>query len=75
MIINKWNDKKHIYEKTQIPDDWNVKTYCDDMNEVVSCVCCGKKIIFGNGYTSRRFHTEIGMGYCECEKCYFSYKG
>ncbi len=75
MVIKKWNDIKHIYDIHNVPDDWNVKTYCTDMNELVNCVCCGIKIRYGEGYTSRRFHTEYGMGFAECEKCYFSYKG
>lgn len=74
MIVNKWNNAIRKYEEVNIPDDWSIKTYCVDMDEEVNCVCCGKKIKFGDSYTSRRFHTEIGMGYSECEECYFSYE-
>lgn len=74
MLINKWNGELHSYVPTFVPDEWNIKTFSCDMNEIVNCVNCGKKIKFGNGYTSRRWHTNIGMGYTECEACYFNYK-
>lgn len=74
MKINKWNNNKKEYEEYNIPDDWKVKTYCCDMDEIVNCVCCGRELPYGFGYTSRRFHTKHGMGYAECEDCYFSYK-
>lgn len=74
MKINKWNNLSLVYEQVEVPDDWNIKTYSDDMNEEINCVCCGKKITFGEGYTSRRFHKGMGMGYAECEECYFAYE-
>ena len=74
MKINKWDNEKKEYVEHDVPDDWNIKTYTDDMDEVVNCVCCGKKMMFGDGYTSRRFHNVWGFGYCECRKCYFSYE-
>ena len=43
----------------------------DDMNKEISCCQCGKKIKFGNSYTSRTIHTEVGFGYAECEDCYY----
>lgn len=45
--------------------------YEADMNKVVSCASCGKKILYGNGYTSHRIHTNMGFGYAVCERCYF----
>lgn len=74
MVINKWNNKKKKYDKVKIPNEWKITTYEIDMDKVVNCVNCGKEIPFGNSYTSRRFHTEMGMGYSECEECYFSYR-
>ena len=74
MKINRWDNGKKEYVEHDIPDDWNCKTFSFDMDEEVNCVCCGKKMKFGDGYTSRRFHTAMGMGCCECENCYFSYK-
>lgn len=74
MIIKKWNCDTKEYEKHEVSDAWNIKTYAADMEETVNCVCCGKEIRYGDGYTSRRFHADMGMGYAECEDCYFSYR-
>lgn len=70
MILNKWNYKRHIYEDYQVPDEWNVKTYGDGMEEIINCCQCGKKIKFKDSYTSLEVHTEIGFGYSVCEDCY-----
>ncbi len=68
--LNKWNYQKHQYEPYNIPDNWNCTTYCDDMDEIVNCPHCGKKIKYGDSYTSLEIHTDIGFGYAVCEKCY-----
>ena len=70
MRLNKWNYDIHDYEPYEVPDDWNCKTYSADMEEVVNCPQCGKKILFGYGYTSMEIHTTFGMGYSVCEQCY-----
>ena len=53
-----------------VPDDWNVKSYSDDMDEIVNCPHCGKEVTFGSCYTSKEIHTPHGFGYAVCEKCY-----
>ncbi len=73
MTIRKWNDKKQEYEPHEVPDDWKLPIYSEDMNEPINCVNCGKQIPFGDGYTSRRYHRDSGFGYYECEKCYYDY--
>lgn len=40
------------------------------MDEVIPCAECGKKILYGDGYTSRKIHNVSGMGYVVCERCY-----
>lgn len=70
MILKKWNCKKHEYENYKVPDEWNVKTYSNNMKEKINCAQCGKKIEFGNCYISLEVHTNIGIGYGVCEKCY-----
>lgn len=74
MTIQRWNNATKEYRPHEVPDDWKLILYTEDMDTPINCVCCGKEMTFGDGYTSRRFHTEHGMGYYECEKCYFSYK-
>lgn len=71
-ILQKWNIEKDEYEPYGVPDDWNVKTYSDDMDEVINCAQCGKKIACGEGYTSLEVHTPAGFGYSVCEDCYFN---
>ena len=70
MQLNKWNYETHNYDKIEVPDGWNIKTYSNDMEEKINCPHCGKQIKIGDSYTSLEIHTEIGMGYGVCEKCY-----
>lgn len=40
------------------------------MDKIVACAQCGRKMLFGDGYTSRQIHTRQGFGYAVCEQCY-----
>lgn len=56
--------------------DWNLIPHniFDDtaLDEVINCSNCGKKIKFGEAYTSQRHFTDNGFwGLYECEECYF----
>lgn len=44
--------------------------YSDDMDKVIACARCGRKMLFGDGYTSREIHAEHGLGYTVCEQCH-----
>ncbi len=70
MQLNKWNVRLHKYEPYEIPDEWNCPMYSSDMEEIVNCPHCGKKLLFGETYTSKEIHNGIGLGYGVCEKCY-----
>lgn len=70
MLVNKWNFITREYEKVKIPDDRKVELYSDDMNKIIQCINCGKELRFGDSYTSRRYHTKMGFGYCVCPTCY-----
>ncbi len=70
MILQKYNYKKHIYEPFYIPDDRDVRTLTSELKDVINCANCGKKVEFGDTYTSLTIHNEIGLGYCVCEECY-----
>lgn len=68
-FLNRWNYKTHKYDKVKVPEaDYIV--YTDNMEQLVTCPHCGKKIIYGNAYTSLEFHNCAGFGYPVCEKCY-----
>ena len=70
MLVNKWNFKTKEYEKVEISDNRKISLYSNNMNEIIQCINCGKELIFGDSYTSRRYHTEMGFGYCVCHNCY-----
>lgn len=72
--ISRWNSIKKIDEPYDVPEGWYVSVYESDMEKEINCVNCGRKIKFGEGYTSRRYMTEGGFGFSECEECYFRYK-
>ena len=65
----KWNFKTRKYEPYELPDGATSSAWCQ-MDEVIPCAECGKKILYGDGYTSRKIHNVSGMGYVVCERCY-----
>ena len=68
--VQKWNFKTREYEPYEVPDNWNIKTFSLDMDEIVNCPHCGREFTFGDSYTSRQIHTTHGMGYAVCAECY-----
>lgn len=70
MLLKIWNYERHKYEKYRVPNEWNVKIYADNMEEIINCAHCGKKIKAGDSYTSYEIHNEVGIGYGVCEKCF-----
>ena len=71
MILQKWNYEKHGYEHLLVPNEWNCKPHSEDMEEVINCPHCGKKLKFGESYTSMEIQTLIyGFGFGVCEECY-----
>lgn len=71
-MAGKWNYEKQEYNFYELPKDGNitVATYSDVMDKVVLCASCGKKIFFGDGYTSKTIHTPSGFGFAVCKQCY-----
>ncbi len=67
----KWDEKKGAYEPYEVPDDWKLLCYSEDMNEICNCAQCGREMRYGDAYTSFQVHTEIGFGYMVCERCHF----
>ena len=70
MTLRKWNYKTRDYEPYEVPDEWNVKTFSMDMDEIVNCPNCGRTLTFGETYTSMQIHAALGMGYGVCRECY-----
>ena len=68
--LQRWDYENQAYEPYEVPDDWNVKSYSRDMDEIVNCPHCGRKVNFGSCYTSREMYTPGGLGYAVCGECY-----
>lgn len=70
MNIQKWNHKLRAYEPYKVPEGIRIALYCSDMNEIVNCAQCFKSMRYGDCFTSREVHTNVGLGYAVCEECY-----
>ena len=71
MRFGRWDDKNHDYDNYEVPDEWNCKTYSNNMDELVNCPHCGKILPFGETYCSKEIHTPyVGFGYGVCKECY-----
>ena len=70
MIVGKWNYETRDYDPYNIPDDWYTPLISDDMDEEVNCCQCGRKLRFGDTYTSQEIHSGIGFGFNVCEECH-----
>ena len=69
MKAKMWIAKIDRYiEPVEIDD--NCSLYEDDMEKEVTCPWSGKKVPYGETYTSQVFHTSLGMGYAVCKECY-----
>lgn len=68
--IQRWNYDKQAYELYMIPSTWSVKSYSNDMDEIVNCAHCGRPVTYGSCYTSKEIHTPHGFGYAVCGECY-----
>lgn len=67
--LQKWNYHTHQYEPFESPATV-LSLYSEDMLEEVDCANCGKRMTYGDGYTSRTIHNHAGLGYPVCEDCY-----
>lgn len=70
MEMQKWNNEKGEYEPYDVPADWQCRLAEEDMDKIVSCAGCGKKMRFGECYTSMEIHDKWGFGYAVCPECY-----
>lgn len=70
MILRKWDYRTHTYKPYEIPDNWKPSVYESDMEAIVDCPHCGRRLFYGDGYTSLEIHTNGGMGYTVCGDCY-----
>lgn len=69
ILLQKWDEELHAYLPFESPARV-LSLYSEDMLAEVDCANCGKRMTYGDGYTSMTIHNEIGLGYPVCEKCY-----
>ena len=65
--MKKWNFKTKKYEQYKGPK--NAMLYTQDMGAECQCAECGRKMKFGEGFTSSIIHNDFGFGFCICEEC------
>lgn len=70
MILWKWDKRQHRYLPFGIPNDRKVGVYREDLTERVDCANCGRRMVFGESFTSLTIHTPMGIGYAVCEQCH-----
>ncbi len=68
-LAEKWDFAKREYQPYVIPGNWYCPLVLYDMETIVNCASCGKKLPFGDTYTSRQIHNPFGFGYMVCEAC------
>lgn len=68
--LNKWNYKTKSYDEYEIPNEWRTPLLIGDLDAEVNCVQCGKKLKYGECYTSLEVHSSMGLGYGVCKECY-----
>lgn len=65
----KWDFEGHECRPYEIPDDWFCVLNLFNMDTIINCASCGKKLAFGDSYTSRSIHNDCGFGYAICADC------
>ena len=65
----KWDEDAEKYDDVEISDEASL--YEEDMDKVVACANCGQPKAFGECYTSRHYHNNVGFGYAVCPDCHF----
>lgn len=62
---------KKEYNNYSIPKEWYCPLILQDMDTIINCTSCWKKVTYWECYTSRLIHTENGFWYPVCDKCYW----
>ena len=64
----RWVPERSEYRDWHVPDGASV--CADDFSTAVECAECGCWLAFGESYTSRLIHNDLGFGYAVCPSCY-----
>ena len=63
----KWNVKTNEYDIYRLPH--KASAYESDLHAIIACARCERELSYGDAYTSRQIHTEMGFGYMVCREC------
>lgn len=67
-ILRRWDEWRGVYAPWLA--SMKVTLYEDDMDAPCNCARCGKRVTFGECYSSHQIHTTFGMGYAVCPECH-----
>lgn len=68
MKVEKWNYKEQKYEEVEINDNCPL---CEmDLDRRINCANCEREVKYGETYTSRKYHNQLGLGYPVCQECH-----
>jgi hypothetical protein len=70
MDVQQWNFLSREYEPVTFPDDRVPVLYVEDLNTVIDCAGCARRVTAGDCFTSLVLHNSTGFGYMVCEQCY-----
>ena len=69
----KWEPYNRKYRLYILPEDELKYSVGEDgTDKVIACAGCGKPVKFGDAYTSLEIHTEAGIGFSVCPRCYIA---
>lgn len=64
----RWVPGQREYRECRVPDGACLGVV--NFSTVVDCAECGCQLAFGESYTSRLIHNDLGFGYAVCPRCY-----
>ena len=65
----KLNFKTKEYKSYELPDGAASLAWCQ-IYEVITCAECGKRMLYRDGYISRKIRDVREIGYFVCKQCY-----
>lgn len=68
MLAQKWNVKTKKYAPYELPKGCFLFTF--NLEDDVACAQCGTTKTFGECFTSKEVHNNIGLGFPVCGGCY-----
>ena len=64
-----WDESTRSYLPVKVPD--GCTTYEVDKESMVTCPGCGRRVMYGNCFTSKRFYTSDGLlAFSVCPVCH-----